>query len=520
MIEDLTSIDRSKKYISIALLIACLIEMVFFFSWENIFGCAELIYGWSIVSVFVLRQEYVRWYPLPTIAIFGYAFCYHVLPLFVTLIEGKPLTFNFQVPYSTFLNQFLFITTVVVAFRICIRFYNQNNILNRIWNKIGYLTPPSDKIIWILGFIGIGCTLVKLSQQGGDFEAQATGNSLGIVINTFSKLSVAPVCLLFKEFYGAEDKTIPYKKVIYYIGLVMLIGIASTRRMMIFNAVVTIMLIGLFSKYYFDKKIMSTKSFVMVILGIYLATGPLADLATAMILSRQRTKTESASKTFDNVVELYQDKERLHNMYQMAMASTDNGGNNSYSWSEYYVDNIFLDRFCNLRVLDATIYNAQSLGFSNSKGLKYWETFWINELPSPVANFFGLKKEVQGTVCDHMVLNIFGDKYSIFGSKVGGDTGIGLFIFGYWYYIVLLLVLIVAFYFMCSFVNVGMGAICIPIPVLATFMTIWCFFNTANGIFTTMSIFTRTNLNKILIYCVVLFVLKIVTFDDEKALDE
>lgn len=255
----------------------------------------------------------------------------------------------------------------------------------------------------------------------------------------------------------------------------------------------------------------------MVILGIYLATGPLADLATAMILSRQRTKTESASKTFDYVLDLYQDKERLHTMYQIAMATTDNGGDNSYSWSEYYVDNIFLDRFCNLRVLDATIYNAQKLGYAHPIGQKYWRTFWINELPSPLANSLGLKKEVQGTVCDHMVLGIFGDRYSIFGSKVGGDTGIGLFVFGYWYYAVLLLSLIAAFYFMCSIVNVRTYSLSIPIPILATFMTMWCFFNTANGIFTTLAIFTRANLNRIAIYCVVLFVLRLFTINFKKS---
>ena len=513
----LTSIDRSKRYISIILWIACLTEAIFFFSWENLCGCAELIYGWGIVSAFVLKQEYIRRYPLPTIAIFGYAFCYHVLPLLITLIEGKPITFNFQVPYSTFFNQFLFITTTVIAFRICIRFYRQNNILNKIWNKIGYLTPPSDKIIWILGFIGLGCILVNLSRQDEHIEVQATGNALGIVINTLSILSVVPVCLLFKKFYSAENENIPYKKVAYYVGMVMLIGIASTRRTIIFNAVATIMLIGLFSKYYFNKKLMSTKSLVMVILGIYVATGPLADLATAMILSRHRTGTESASKTFDYVLDLYQDKERLHSMYQIAMATTDNGGDNSYSWSEYYVDNIFLDRFCNLRVLDATIYNAQKLGYANPIGQEYWRTFWINELPTPIANSLGLKKEVQGTVCDHMVIGIFGDRYSIFGCKVGGDTGIGLFVFGYWYYAVLLLSLIAAFYFMCSFVNVRAGSLSIPIPILATFMTMWCFFNTANGIFTTLAIFTRANLNRIAIYCVVFFVLRLLTINFRKS---
>lgn len=72
---------------------------------------------------------------------------------------------------------------------------------------------------------------------------------------------------------------------------------------------------------------------------------------------------------------LYEDKEQLHYAFQAYNAATDNGGNNALGWSEYYVDNIFLDRFCNLRVFDATLYNAQCQGFNNPKGHQYYEDF-------------------------------------------------------------------------------------------------------------------------------------------------
>ncbi len=140
-------------------------------------------------------------------------------------------------------------------------------------------------------------------------------------------------------------------------------AIASTRRTILINLVFSALVLALFLPY------MRTRSYLVqnnIILDcrVIFATGPLADLAMAMIINRASVYNSSSSSTFNNILELYSDKERLHTLYQMGTYSnSDNGGDNNASWSEYYLDNIFLDRFCNLRTQDITLDYAQKLGY-------------------------------------------------------------------------------------------------------------------------------------------------------------
>lgn len=500
-----------KTWLGRILLVGCFLEMVFFTSMENFLGCVSSIYGWYIISTCCIRREYLEKYPLPTLVMFGLGVCYSVLPILVTLVEGKPVSFNFQVPYLTYYNQIISMTVITVAFRLAIRLYKPGCLLNRLWNKIGYMAVPSEKQIWILGILGFFSLLSILSEMGEEHEYQASGNFLGIVINVLSSLSIAPICLYFKQLYGDPSPAKTKRFVKYYIVVLMVLGFATTRRALIFNSILSIACIYLFLIIYNNRRIFTAKNTILAIVVAYLLTGPVAEIAMAMILNRHFGGT--ASQTAEAVWKLYNDKETLHKAYQLYMANTDNGGDNSQGWSEYYVDNIFLDRFCNLRTIDATMYNAQKMGFGCRAGSDYYENFWINELPSPITNMFGLKKDFVGTAVDHMVTSNFSDeRYSLFGFKVGGETGIGLWMFGYWYYPIALITYIIMFYFLCSFTNISNAGILFPLPVLLSFRLYWMFFLNANGIFSSMGhVFTRANLNALFIYCLLIFFLRIFT---------
>lgn len=65
------------------------------------------------------------------------------------------------------------------------------------------------------------------------------------------------------------------------------------------------------------------------------------------------------------------------------------GGDNFYAWSEYYVDNILLDRICNLRTQDLTLDYATKLGYDNSKMHRYAENFLMFQIPTPILDIFG-----------------------------------------------------------------------------------------------------------------------------------
>ena len=239
-------IDVIRSWVIRLLIIACLCEMLFFYSPANLYGCLTLLYGWILISTLVFKREYIQKYPLPTIAVFSLGFCYYFLPIIITLLEGKPLTFNFQVPYLTFSNQILNVTIIVLAFRVSIKLYKPNCLLNKIWNKIGYMSILTEKQIWVIVFLGLIALISIVAGQGQEQEHQSTGNMVEIIIRSVSVFSIAPVCLYFKHLYGDNTTTKTKKYIKYYIIVLVVIGMATTRRVLIFNSVFTILLMTIF----------------------------------------------------------------------------------------------------------------------------------------------------------------------------------------------------------------------------------------------------------------------------------
>lgn len=496
-----------KRWVWRILILSSIIECIIFSKPENILGCLTFIYGWGIISKFVLQRKYFESNLLPFCAIFSYGMMQFFLPLVVTLIEGKPVTFLFQVPYLTFVNQLLHVTTIVLAFRVCVSVYSPNNILSYLWAKFGYYKIPTDKQIWIMGIVGLFASVFIIRLQGTD---EGSAENLGIIGQTMNQLktfSVIPVCLLLKQLYTSYPSKVSRKVIYFYIGILVLIGIATTRRAQILLAF-EVLALGYFVYILLrNKKLFSFKVNVGLILIFYLITGPLADLSTAMILNRQLVYTQRGSTTFSSVIELYNDKERLHNLYQNFLQRTDNGGRNENGWSEYYVDNIFMDRLCNLRVIDATLYYAHQLGYDNKTMHDYFENYILFQFPTPILSLLGYenfnKFEYNYTPGDLISTNGLGLREQYKGFRIAGDTGIGLYLWGYKFYIFAFLIYVCVFYFLSSLISYQKKLL--PIPVIISLFSYFMYFNNGIGIFKSINLLLRAGLQGIIIYCVLFY---------------
>lgn len=515
MIESLSrlgNVEVISRWIIGFLCILTLLEAFLFPETENIYGCFTFIFAWIILSVFVMKQKNVNICFLPFIALFGLGVCFFFLPLPVTMIEGKPLTFRFQCPYLTFNYQLLNLIMLVLAYRLCLRLSRKGNVLTILWEKMGYFTPPTDKQIWTMGFIGIISHLFLLSIMGTD-EAKAENLGwFGHMMGVIKVFSVFPVLLLFKNLYTGEQLSHKYKTpIIIYIVLLTAIGLATGKRTIIFSSFVTILMCYILPLFSENKKLFTKKSMFIGLFSIYLITGPVADLAMAMALGRDRHEGTSAEKTFDNIIELYQDKEKLHTMYQLALMATDNEGDNLSGWSEYYVDNIMLDRFCNIRVCDMSIDYANKLGFNNRTMHNYMSNIVLFTLPTPILKAFGNntnKFEYQYTPGDLLSsesLNLGG----YHGYRVAGDVGIGLYLWGEMYFIYALFIYIIYFYFFASLVKVLPNSILIfPIPVLCDLFRHFLLFNNGTGLAGVITTILRTGWQAIVVYCIIFFVIR------------
>ena len=65
---------------------------------------------------------------------------YYFVPIIVTLLEYKPVTFNFEEPITLWLNQIINVTVIVMAYNWSKK-CNQNNFLRKICQR-GFPSPP------------------------------------------------------------------------------------------------------------------------------------------------------------------------------------------------------------------------------------------------------------------------------------------------------------------------------------------------------------------------------------------
>lgn len=504
------TLETVKKIATRFLLISVLLECVFFPSFENIFGCIVLIYGWLLISKTVLKRKYVQMHFIPFVAIFFYGLCFFVLPIAATLLEGKPVTFRFQVPYITFFNLMINATVIAFAFRVCHRIYHEGW-LTRLWQKLGYFKVPTNRQIWILGGIGLMALIYQVSILGTDMMQAENKGAIGQIISFLQSFAFFPIALCFPKYYGKSTYKIPYKSLIIYFSIIIIIGIITTVRSLILNFAVVAAVMYFFSLLIENKKVFTLKTNIILIIGFYLLTGPIADLALAMILSRQMTRNQSSEKIISNIWNLYNDKELLHSTLNLStLSNTDNKGDNFLQWSEYYLDNIFLDRFCNLRTQDLTLDYATKLGYNNPVMHEYAQNHLLFQVPTPILRTFGYeanKFDLNYFPGDAISTEALGLKTQYKGFRIAGTSGIGLYWLGYSYYLLAFLIYIPTFYFLSSLTSSKIRFL-IPVPVICSLMFYLRYFNNGIGLFRSIDLLIRNGWQEILIYCLLMWLIR------------
>ena len=343
-------------------------------------------------------------------------------------------------------------------------------------------------------------------------EAENKG-AFGQMMSQITTFAILPIAMLFPKYYGRKNNDIPRTSLILYFSFIVFLAIVTTKRTLMFTGIVSWGLMTFLVVLLENKRLFKAKTNILIILGLYLATGPVADMATAMILNRQSAYSSKAGETLSNIWELYSDKEKLHTAYNMAsLSNSDNGGDNFYAWSEYYVDNILLDRICNLRTQDLTLDYATKLGYDNPKMHKYAENFFMFQIPTPILDIFGYKTnkfENNYTPGDLLSTEGLGLKNMYKGFRVAGDSGVGLYWMGYSYYIFAFFIYVLVFYFFSSLVSTRIQFI-IPIPIIIALVKYMTYFNNSTGIFRSLNLILRNGIQDILLYVILFGVIRLI----------
>lgn len=428
---------RFVRWSWIVLGIVSILQLSFFWSWANAFATGIIILAWKVTTRFFLRRSVLNIYPLSAFLVIGFTATQFYFPLVFTLLEGKPVIFNMDLPFEVFIHSFLGLAVLLFAHLIYRSFspYTQRR-TGSVLLKAGFFTPPTQRQLWLMGFTGLAAMyFVYFYSPSEGREVSGAGDKFiqGLIV-----FSYAPFFIPFGRLYGSKkvNLKVVIPMLILFTILLFLVSLGRNSRgafMLGFTAVGFAyglgLLLGMFKTRFF-----TMRNIVIAVLGVWFFTGPLSDLATAMVLVRGLRNDTDRSELIRLTLEAYQDKEAIRT-YKLA------GLTEEREWDEEYMDNIFLARFSNLKYVDASLAEASRIRELDADMFRFTtDRIWAT-LPEPALSFFGVDVDKSAVnACsfgDFLHYKAGAGPAALGGFRTGHFAGTGIAAFGWWYLIIL-----------------------------------------------------------------------------------
>ncbi|WP_170299131.1 hypothetical protein [Larkinella terrae] len=508
-----------KLWIWKVVLVAAIIQGLFFFSPENIFAITCVISAWWLVDKLILNKETLARYTFSTVIILGYSLTQYCLPLIFTLLEGKPLVYNLKFPYSVFIHSLLALA-VFLSMHHLYKIWREG-LGSKLYNKMSWIlrknyffTPPSDFQLWMIGFIGLAgmiITFISVNHYDGTALERGAGAKF---LHGLVPYAYAPFFILLKPLLQPNRPQFlkkPFFKVLVFAVVLLFVGMGGNSRGLFMTGITAVgisYLIGLLLGK-FDYKIFNLKNFALALVGVWIITGPLAKLGTAMVIVRAQRSNVSSEELIMKTLQTYQDDKAIQRYKSINFID-------KYDWDETYFDNIFLARFCNLKYNDASLELAYKIRNTDKEMFNYSvDKFW-STLPAPIISFFRIK-------IDKLTLNTFsygdylyyraGGQYIPGAFRTGHFAGTGLATFGWWYLLLMGVGVLPLFFlvdlFVVNFRENGYNSTYLSLAGLIEitfFFTLFSVSNFSESVVNIYSFFARGWFQMLLLYWLLLFV--------------
>ena len=477
---------------SIVLVIAIIAEMIFFPSTDNLLGCGMTVISWILFTNFALKKEIIHKHFFSWLMFLSMSL-YRILPLFATLLEGRPISFGFSKSLETFTGEtFLYIISLL-AFLLAInrRHYNMKA---HVWlNKIDYYDTIPDLALWILGFIGVFAQLYVLKSN------VQIGNVFGKFISAFVFFQNAPILLLFPSLYKKNCKILfknNFYLLIYFIFIV-IVNFATNSRHAVLVPFGTFTLLLILVYITNPKRItkLISKYIIISLLSLFFVLPFLSDISVAILAVRNYRTESSPIQILKRTLDVYFDDQLMESLYKEKELLNKHSANEDYSdeWTENYVNNFALNRYCNIRITDATLYYKDQIGNANPQMLEFFQESLLKLLPSPILKALGInvdksKPYSQGDYLYYLATN----NYSALGtSRVTSHLADGLATFGFFYFPIQFFLFWICFLLLDCFSVITKNGIKYSVFGLISIFTFFGMFRNANGCFGELSYIIR-----------------------------
>ena len=234
-----------------------------------------------------------------------------------------------------------------------------------------------------------------------------------------------------------------------------------------------------------------------------------------MLYNRQYRKETNRQEIFIKTFETLRDKEKMNELRVLKDKKESDAirTETSKDWSETYVSNFALNRYCNLKVADNTLYHAKKVGYPN----KYmFDDFWTEIaalLPTPVLNYLGIEydKNIRYSRGDKLKA-LSSNRHPFASYLVTSHLADGLVTFGFWYFPIEFLLFFMRFLFLDTFLFRYRGRVYYSVLGLITIFSFMAMFRHAGGCCDSLSYMVRGYWQDVILFILGFSLLKKISF--------
>lgn len=477
--------ETIKRYGNIIIIICVILEMFIWPSINNFFGCLMTVISWIIFSKIGLNEQIIREHIFAWLVFLSMSL-YRILPLMATMLEGHSIGYNFILPIETYCGETLLYIVSALAFYLAISYKKSLLFLKRILCRCGFYDQVNDKLLWYIGILGFCINGYVVSRN------IEIGDVIGKTLIGFTFLQFAPLLLFFPVLIGnnSNNRVVVCNPIcVCYLILLVVVSFATNRRQAMLEPIGTFGILFLLSYVNCSKEIRHNIMKKYVLYGSVLAIFILPiinDISLAMLYNRAFRDDVSRAELFSKTIDTFLDKEKMETLHLLKEKKEEKGTilslKNTKKWTEIYVSNFALNRYCNLKVTDNTLYHAQKVGFSNDLMYKDFWTEIVALLPSPILNFLGFHYDKNERYSRGDKLKALSENRHPFCSYlVTSHLADGLLTFGYWYFPIEFFLFFIRFLFLDTFLLRYKGRVYYSVLGLITIFSFLAMFRNAGG---------------------------------------
>lgn len=404
-----------------------ILEMIFFPSIRNLCGCLMALVVCFVHSFFCIKGKYWLLYPFPT-AVMTSIFIYRWLPLIATFIEGKPISYCLEIPYITYSVETVMYLIAVCAYLYVIKTSSKMSFFQRLNLKLGLFDSYHPLTLWVLGLIGLYAFTSKMLEGSSEL-----GDVGGKFLNGLMYLQYVPLVFIFPDLCKLpQNKT---NKILAFLWSLLLIvmGIASNgRKNMIaaFFILFVLAFLHFLSKDEKMSKIITIPRMIIIFVFLGVSLSFFQSMSRAQLATRSIRKEVKGRDLLDATVNAYEQNDEQTDVKKSTRKYI-------AGWSEGYLDNDFLNRYCNIRISDESLWHAFRC---NDYDCAMMRSNFVDRilylLPSPIISFFHLdfdKSAMKGSRGDYLY-SLTMNKPLFASFRVIAHSGDGFATFGLLYF--------------------------------------------------------------------------------------